>query len=174
MSDPTTPTQPKFVGAKISRVDGRLKVTGKADYTADYHFPNQAWAFLVKSTIAKGTVTHLDISAAEKAPGVVKIYTPANRPKLYPPKSEHSSGMIVGEELPPLANNGVVYYGQDLAYVIAGTYEEAREAAGLVRITYDVEQPIANKGGSEVGVSSQSKRGKDEPDQIGFHGEERE
>jgi xanthine dehydrogenase YagR molybdenum-binding subunit len=150
MSDPTTPTSPKFVGAKISRVDGNLKVTGKADYTADYKFPNQAWAFVVKSTIAKGTVSNLDISEAAKAPGVVKIYTPANRPKLYPPKSEHSGGVIVGEELPPLANNGVVYYGQDLAYVIAESYEQARAAAGLVRVTYDVEQPIANKSEAKL------------------------
>src|ERR1700744_2690275 len=150
MSDPTIPTPPRFVGAKISRVDGRLKVTGKADYTADYNFPNQVWAFVVKSTIAKGTVTNLDISAAEKAPGVVKIYTPENRPKLYPPKSEHSGGVIVGEQLPPLANDGVVYYGQDLAYVVAESYEQARAAAGLVKISYDAEQPVADKATAKL------------------------
>src|ERR1700744_4717826 len=150
MSDPTIPTPPRFVGAKISRVDGRLKVTGKADYTADYNFPNQVWAFAVKSTIAKGTVTNLDISAAEKAPGVVKIYTPENRPKLYPPKSEHSGGVIVGEQLPPLANNGVVYYGQDLAYVIADSYERARAGAGLVVIEYEKSEPIAAKSSAKL------------------------
>jgi xanthine dehydrogenase YagR molybdenum-binding subunit len=145
MSDVTTPAQPKLVGARVSRVDGRLKVTGKADYTSDYNFPHQVWAFAVKSTIAKGTVTNLDTAAAEKLPGVVKIYTPANRPKIYPPKSEHSGGVILGEELPPLANNGVVYYGQDIAYVVADTYEQAREAAGLIRVTYEREKPIGSK-----------------------------
>ena len=149
MKDVATPTTPKFVGAKISRVDGRLKVTGKADYTADYHFPNQVWAFAVKSTIAKGTV-RLDTSAAEKAPGVVKVYTPSNRPKIYPPKSEHSGGLIVGEQLPPLANNGVVYYGQDLAYVIAGSYEQARAAAGLVKFEYEKAEPIATKSAAKL------------------------
>ena len=145
MSDVVTPSTPKLVGAKVSRVDGHLKVTGKADYTSDYNFPNQVWAFAVKSTIAKGTVKNLDIFAAEKLPGVVKIYTPANRPKIYPPKSEHSGGLIVGEELPPLGSDRVVYYGQDIAYVIANTYEQAREAAGLVRVTYEKEQPIGSK-----------------------------
>ena len=77
---------PKLIGSSISRVDGRLKVTGQADYTADYRFPHMAWACAVKSTIAKGQVTNLDISSAQQLPGVVAIYTPQNRPKMYPPK----------------------------------------------------------------------------------------
>jgi xanthine dehydrogenase YagR molybdenum-binding subunit len=145
MSDPTTVTPRKFVGAKVNRVDGVAKVTGKADYTADYNFANEAWAFAVKSVIAKGNVASIDTSAAQKAPGVLRIYTSDNRPKIYPPKSEHSEGMIVGETLNPLAGDEIKYYGQDLAYVVAESYEQAREAASLVRITYTKEPPIASK-----------------------------
>jgi xanthine dehydrogenase YagR molybdenum-binding subunit len=53
----------KYIGSAVDRVDGRLKVTGRADYTADYHFPGQAWAYAVKSTVAKGKVTQLDLPA---------------------------------------------------------------------------------------------------------------
>ena len=132
----------KYIGSAVDRVDGRLKVTGKADYTADYNFPDQAWAYAVKSTVAKGTVTNLDLAAAQKLPGIVTIYTPANRPKMYPPKE--LQGGIVSEQLAPLADDTVHYHGQDIAWVIAETYEQAREAAGLIRVTYSEEKPMAN------------------------------
>jgi xanthine dehydrogenase YagR molybdenum-binding subunit len=149
MSDAPTTLPKKFVGAKVDRVDGVAKVTGKADYAADYNFPNQAWVFAVKSTIAKGSVS-LDTSLAERAPGVLKVYTPANRPKIYPPKSEHSDGLIVGEVLAPLAGPEIKYYGQDIAYVVAQSYEEAREAASLVRAHYEKQPAIASRQAAQL------------------------
>ncbi|MEZ0296455.1 MAG: xanthine dehydrogenase family protein molybdopterin-binding subunit [Candidatus Methylacidiphilales bacterium] len=155
MSDPITPpAATKFVGAKVSRVDGKLKVTGKADYSADYYLPNMAWAFAVKSTIAKGQISNLDISAAQKAPGVLSVFTPANRPRMYPPKTEQSSAGIVSEPLAPLAGDAIYYYGQDIAYVVAETYEQAREAASLVRAKYDVQSPMTSAMGSKVEAPS--------------------
>jgi xanthine dehydrogenase YagR molybdenum-binding subunit len=151
MSTDATLIKPrKFVGAAISRVDGRLKVTGKADYTADYNFKDQVWAFAVKSTIAKGKVTAYDTGAAEKALGVVAVYTPKNRPKMYPPKKQQSGGVIVSEQLAPLDADEIHYYGQDVAYVIAGTYEQAREAASLVRLSYAAEKPVAAENASAL------------------------
>jgi xanthine dehydrogenase YagR molybdenum-binding subunit len=145
MSDPLVTSAPKkFVGADINRVDGRLKVTGQADYTADYNLPNQAWAFAVKSTIACGTVMHYDLAAARQAPGVIAIYTPENRPKMYPPM-RRGGGVIVSESMGPLDGNAIQYYGQDIAYVVAESYEQAREAASLVRVTYDPAKPIASE-----------------------------
>jgi xanthine dehydrogenase YagR molybdenum-binding subunit len=145
MSDPVIPlATPRLVGASVSRVDGPAKVTGKADYTSDYSFPNMAWAFAVKSTIAKGRLTGLDTAAAQKAPGVVAVYTSANRPKMHPPMKQQGGGVIVSEQLAPLANDEIHYYGQDIAYVVAESYEQAREAASLVRPTYAAEQPVAS------------------------------
>ncbi|MDB6169849.1 MAG: aromatic aldehyde oxidoreductase molybdenum-binding subunit [Verrucomicrobia bacterium] len=143
MSDVATPhPAPKLVGASISRVDARRKVTGQADYTADYHFARQAWAVAVKSTIAKGRIIALDTAAAEKSPGVVAVYTWKNRPKIYPPLKE-TSGFMVAEKLAPLGDETIHYYGQDIAFVVAETYEQAREAAGLVRPTYAAEPAVA-------------------------------
>jgi xanthine dehydrogenase YagR molybdenum-binding subunit len=144
MSDVTTPPPSlKLIGTEVKRVDGRLKVTGKADYAADYSVPGMAWAFQVKSTIAKGRVTDVDLSKAQKLPGVVAIYTWKNRPKMYPPK-KRGGGVIVSESLPPLADDKVHYYGQDIAYVVAESYEQAREAASLISVSYDEETPIAS------------------------------
>ena len=151
MSDVTIPQPaPKLVGSKVSRVDGRLKVTGKADYTSDHSFPNMAWAFAVKSTIARGSISNLDVAAAQKAPGVVAVYTPQNRPKMYPPKKPESAGGITSEPLAPLADNSIHYYGQDIAYVVAETYEQAREAASMVRVTYSEDTPAATASASKL------------------------
>ena len=151
MSNDATAIKPrKYIGESVSRVDGRLKVTGKADYTADYNFKDQVWAFAIKSTIAKGKVTAYNTGAAERAPGVVAVYTPKNRPKMYPPKKEQSGGVIVSEQLAPLDADEIHYYGQDVAYVIAGTYEQAREAALLVHISYAAEKPVAAENASAL------------------------
>jgi xanthine dehydrogenase YagR molybdenum-binding subunit len=140
MSD-TPPVPVTTIGTAVTRIDGRLKVTGKADYASDYAFPNMAWGVVVKSVAAKGKLTSLDISMAEKLPGVVKVYTSANRPALYLPKG----GPIISEPLLPLADDTIHYYGQDIAFVVAETYEQARQAAGLVRATYSEEIPLASE-----------------------------
>jgi xanthine dehydrogenase YagR molybdenum-binding subunit len=151
----STTAPEKYIGSSVSRVDGRLKVTGKADYTADYNFKGQAWAVAVKSTVAKGRVTNLDLAAARKLPGVIAIYTPENRPKMYPPIKQARGGVIVSEELGPLDDDKVHYYGQDIAYVVAESYEQAREAAGSIRVTYAAEAPVADPDAAKLKTPDQ-------------------
>jgi len=57
------------IGRDTRRVDGPLKVTGKAQYTSDFHFPGLLYGVPVEATIAKGKVVKLDTAAAEKMPG---------------------------------------------------------------------------------------------------------
>jgi len=72
----------KVVGKPLDRVDGRLKVTGKARYTAEHHLPGLAYGVLVGSTIAEGRIAAIDTAAAEEAPGVIAILTHRNAPAL--------------------------------------------------------------------------------------------
>src|SRR5579875_3435355 len=72
----------KSVGQPITRVDGRLKVTGRATYTAEQKIPNGAYGWLVMSTIAKGRIAPIDVNAAERLPGVLAILTHQNVQKL--------------------------------------------------------------------------------------------
>ena len=53
-----------FIGQPISRVDGRQKVTGVATYAAEFDVPGQAYAAIVRSTIANGRITSFDTAAA--------------------------------------------------------------------------------------------------------------
>jgi len=81
---PTTQeTSTSPIGRRTPRVDGPLKVSGKAQYASDFHFPGQLYAVPVEATIASGRVTALDTAAAEKMPGVRAIYHRANIGSIF-------------------------------------------------------------------------------------------
>src|SRR5437588_8921130 len=66
----------------LDRVDGRLKVTGGAKYSAEYEIPGLTYGVLVSSTITKGRIASIDSRSAEKAPGVLAIISHVNAPKV--------------------------------------------------------------------------------------------
>ena len=83
----TTPIAPyrrhgSNAGQPLTRRDGVLKVTGQATYAADNHPEGLLYAVTAVSRIARGRVTALNVAAAKAHPGVVEVYTPANRPPL--------------------------------------------------------------------------------------------
>jgi xanthine dehydrogenase YagR molybdenum-binding subunit len=130
-------------GKPIDRKDGRLKVTGAAKYAAEFNQPRMAYAFPVRSTIAKGTITSLDSSAANKSAGVLAVLTHENvaRLKSADPVEIFKTGGFLGEDLMPLQGNKVHYFGQFVACVVAETYEQARAAAALLKISFAAEKP---------------------------------
>jgi len=71
------------IGRNTPRVDGPLKVSGKAQYASDFHFPGQLYAVPVEATIASGRVVSLDTAGAEKMPGVRAIYHRGNIGKIF-------------------------------------------------------------------------------------------
>ena len=117
----------------MSRVDGRLKVTGAAKYSAEYQVKDLSYGVLVGSTIAKGTIRSIDTKAAERAPGVLAVITHTNCPKVpaYQTAAEAPKGQIR-----IFNDNKVVYNGQPIALVIANTFERALYAASLVTAQY--------------------------------------
>ncbi|MEU6262715.1 xanthine dehydrogenase family protein molybdopterin-binding subunit [Saccharopolyspora shandongensis] len=114
-----------------SRLDGPLKVTGQAKYGADNNFPGMAYGYVVLSTIAHGEVEAMDVTAAKSAPGVVGVYTPFDPLDLRKPNSP-----FLGEMWVPLQDREVTYYGQPIGFVVAETFEQARDAAMLVEVSY--------------------------------------
>jgi xanthine dehydrogenase YagR molybdenum-binding subunit len=69
---------PLAVGEPLDRVDGRLKVTGRAPYTADQKIPNVAHAVLVTSAIARGRIVSIDTTVADRVPGTLTVLTHKN------------------------------------------------------------------------------------------------
>ncbi len=134
------------IGKPLDRVDAFLKVTGGAKYAAEFNPKNMAYGFPVRSTIGKGSIASFDTDAAQKTGGVIKILTHENAPRLaaLDPQALMKAGGSLGENLVPLQDGKVHYYGQYIAVVVAETYEQARAAAALVKVTYNKETPAIN------------------------------
>ena len=131
--------QDKQIGSSLSRVDGRLKVTGGAKYSAEYELPNLAYGVLVGSTIAKGRITSLDTKAAQNAPGVLAVISHLNSPKVpgfQPTGKEPSQPQTGGEPLKVFFDDKIRFNDQPIAIVVADTLERARYAARLVKAQY--------------------------------------
>ncbi|MFN0139209.1 MAG: xanthine dehydrogenase family protein molybdopterin-binding subunit [Pyrinomonadaceae bacterium] len=124
-----------------NRVDGVAKVTGKARYIAEFKFANLAHAYLVQSTIAKGKIVSLDTSEAEKQKGVIKVFTHANSPKDLKGFETDEEFGEKSTPFTPLRSGTILFNGQPIAVVVAETFEQARYAASLVKVTYDKQTP---------------------------------
>ncbi len=130
------------IGQSISRIDGKLKVTGMAPYAAEHAIDNVAHGVPVASTTASGQVTRIDTSAAEKMPGVLGIIHHANVERMYRPAQGFETAVRAGETRPPFEDNNVYYYGQYIALVIAETFEQAQAATAQVRVEYQSKKPL--------------------------------
>src|SRR3989442_15543173 len=140
---PTTQEIPATspVGRGQPRVDGPVKVSGKAQYTSDFHFPGLLYAVPVEATIANGKVVKLDTAVAEKMPGVRAILHRQNIGKIFRSTLGQGFEGICEERRPPFEDDVVRYYGQYVALAVADTFEAAKAAADAVRATYDKEMP---------------------------------
>lgn len=121
--------QLKVVGKPVDRIDGPMKTTGTARYAYEQHeaAPNAAYGYVVGATIAKGRIVSIDLEAARRSPGVIAIVTAENAGKLG--KGDYNTAKL-------LAGPEVQHYHQAVAVVVAETFEQARAAAPLVRVTY--------------------------------------
>ena len=107
-----------LAGQPVTRVDGRLKVTGKAPYTADHAMPDLVHAALVGSTVARGAVESIDSAAAQRIPDVLRVITDfAGVTLAFDPRQ-------------------VASFGQPVAMVVATTVEAATYGASLVDVRY--------------------------------------
>lgn len=128
-----------IVGLPLDRVDGRLKVTGQARYTAEIPVPGVTHGVLVRSTIARGRITAIDLTQARLSPGVLAILTHENAPRLHQPdefdpsKPEPSAAPTT---LVALNTDEVFWHGQPVAVVVAETLDQAQAAAAQVHISY--------------------------------------
>jgi xanthine dehydrogenase YagR molybdenum-binding subunit len=139
----TTPANPNVspIGKETVRVDGALKVSGRAKYTADFHIPGMLYGVPAGATIANGRLTKLDTSAAEKMPGVRAVLHRGNIGKIFRSTIGPNFTGIMEERRPPFEDDVIRYYGQFIAIAVADTFEAARDAAAMVTATYAKEKP---------------------------------
>src|SRR5438034_232683 len=130
------------IGKSLTRVDGRLKVTGAARYAAEFQRSKLAYGVLIQSSIANGRVIKIDISDAKSAAGVVGILTRENAPRFKPYPDDLTKKGAPGENRMPLQDDEIHYAGQHLGVVVAETFEQATYAASLVRVMYQAQPPM--------------------------------
>lgn len=122
-------TASKLVGKPINRVDGSLKVSGQAHYSAEIHLDNKAYGVLVGATIAKGRVESIDNDSLKSIPNIIKVVTD---PEHFLRNSQQG-GL---KKAPTQGATEIFYHGQPIAVVIAETFEAAREGAKALKVTY--------------------------------------
>src|SRR5215472_17077468 len=129
------------IGRRTPRIDGPAKVSGKAQYTSDLHFPGQFYAVPVEATIANGRVLKLDTTAAEKMVGVRAILHRGNIGKIFRSTAGPGFEGLTEERRPPFEDDVVRYYGHYVALAVADTFECAKAAADAVRVSYAKDTP---------------------------------
>ena len=124
----------EVVGRATPRVEGTLKVTGKALYSADLNLPNILWGRCLRSPIAYGRIKRIDTSKAERVPGVRAVITGADVP-----------GLRIGRciyDTPVLADGSVRFIGEKVAAVAAESRLAAEQALELIEVEYEELEPL--------------------------------
>ncbi|MFG3249788.1 xanthine dehydrogenase family protein molybdopterin-binding subunit [Streptomyces sp. NPDC048187] len=126
------------VGTAYPRVEGRDKVTGAARYAGEIPFADLAHGWLVLSTVARGRIRAVDTEPVLAMPGVLAVLHHGNAPRL-----DTDYVGLLGIAPDPTAalfqNDRVPHVGWPVALVVAGTSEQAREAAEALVVSYDEE-----------------------------------
>ncbi|WP_419826005.1 xanthine dehydrogenase family protein molybdopterin-binding subunit [Sphingomonas sp.] len=142
-TQPASPTS--RIGDPLSRVDGRLKTTGRAPYAADFPVEGLTYGVVVSSEIARGRIVSIDAGTAEAQPGVIAVLTHEKRPDFVAANKAWNDQVAPnGEHFKPLLDAAVAFSQQPVAVVVAETFEAARAAARMVKIAYDAETPMTD------------------------------
>jgi xanthine dehydrogenase YagR molybdenum-binding subunit len=134
-----------YIGTPTSRVDGRAKVTGAAQYAAEFKAPDLAYGSVVASTIPNGRIARIDTTEALAVEGVLDVLTHAKRPRMAGTDEAYMDDVAPGgSPFRPLYDRKIKFNGQPVALVLAEEWEIARYAATLVRVEYEAERFVTD------------------------------
>ena len=131
---PEARTQTPAVGQRASRPDGRLHGLGQTKYIDDMYFPGMIHAKIKRSGISKARIKSIDVSEAEKMPGVMATLTGKEIPV-------NSFGPSYQDQ-PVIADGMVFHAGDAVAAVAAVTEQLALDALGKIKIDYEPLDPV--------------------------------
>ena len=135
------------LGQPLRRKEDARFLTGRGQYVDDIAVPGACRALVLRSPVAHARLARIDVEAARAAPGVVAVYTGADvAGRLAPLPNEFALQQVDGSPAagavhPHLALDTVRFVGQPVAFVVAETLEQARDAAELIEVDYD-ELPV--------------------------------
>jgi len=139
------PASSSVVGARVLRKEDYRFLTGAGQYTDDVSLPNQAYAAFVRSPHAHARIKGIRLDKAKKAPGVLGIFTGQDLANAK--VGGLPCGWLITDvncqpmKEPPhpcLAQGKVRHVGDQVAVVVAETLAQAKDAAELVEVDYEV------------------------------------
>jgi len=138
-----------YIGQSVKRKEDARFLTGTGQYTDDVALPNQTQAFFLRSPHAHATIRGIDVSKAKAAPGVVAVYTAADLEGVNGLPCGWLITSVDGTPMkepphPVLAKGKVRYVGDPVALVVAETRDQAKDAAELIDVDYDVLPAVVN------------------------------
>jgi carbon-monoxide dehydrogenase large subunit len=112
----------RFIGKSVLRKEDPRLLSGRGRYVDDIRVPRMLHAAFLRSHVARGTITHLDVTAAASAEGVVAVYTAADlNGRMGPMEPTMFIGGALGPNAPlrALADGDVRFVGEPIALVVA-------------------------------------------------------
>ena len=136
------------IGQPVTRFEDPRLLRGAGRYLGDIDLPGQAYAVVLRSPHAHAQITGMDTAAACAAPGVLAVYTGADYaadrlggPKATMPRKRPDGTDMFAPQRPALCLDRVRYVGDPVAFIVAQSLNEAKDAAELVAVDY---QPLAS------------------------------
>lgn len=123
------------VGRRVPPVDGKVKVTGEAQFTVDIQLPRMLCGRILRSPYPHARILHIDAQKALNLPGVRAVLTGADMPEI---KFGVFSHLPATHDLYGLAKEKVRYVGEEVVAVAAVDEWTAEEALELISIDYEV------------------------------------
>jgi carbon-monoxide dehydrogenase large subunit len=132
-----------LIGARVARKEDVRFLTGAGQYTDDVELPRQTHAAFVRSPHAHAVIKKIESRKARQSPGVLAVYTGEDLAKLGGLPCGWLITDVNGQPMkepkhPCLAEGKVRYVGDQVAIVVAETQAQARDAAELVEVDYEV------------------------------------
>ena len=126
-----------ILGNAVQRMEDPTLLTGAGEYVDDLKQPGLAHVVFVRSPVAHGKITSIDVSAAEGMPGVAAVYRAADGHDLGLAPFQGFAMMPVELNRPVFAKDTVRFVGDIVAAIVAETREQAVDAVDAVVVDYD-------------------------------------
>jgi carbon-monoxide dehydrogenase large subunit len=132
------------IGQPVPRFEDPRLLRGEGRYLGDIDLPRQAYAVVLRSPHAHARIKGIDKAAALAAPGVLAVYDGRDYaadklggPKATMPRKKADGSPMFAPQRPALCIDRVRYVGDPVAFIVAGTLAQAKDAAELVMVDYE-------------------------------------
>jgi aerobic carbon-monoxide dehydrogenase large subunit len=134
-----------YIGQPIKRFEDPRLLTGRGSFVDDLQLPDMLYAVVLRSPHAHARIRGIEVSAARRLPGVVRVLTGADLVdvvKDIPPRPTPELEGVSVPEHPVLARDKVCYVGQPVAVIVAHDRYLARDAVERIEVDYQALPPI--------------------------------